>query len=75
MIHQDIIDYFEGWSPKRLAYDWDNVGIQVGKKTDQTTGVLVTLDVLDEVISEAIEKNANLIIAHHPLLFNPLQMI
>lgn len=75
MIHQDIIDYFEGWSPKRLAYDWDNVGIQVGKKTDQTTGVLVTLDVLDEVISEAIEKNANLIIAHHPLLFNPLQTI
>jgi dinuclear metal center YbgI/SA1388 family protein len=71
----DIIKYFETKYPKELAYDWDNVGIQVGTLNIPAKKVLVTLDVSKEVVKEAIEKKVNMIISHHPLLFNPLDKI
>src|SRR5690625_2248621 len=73
--HEDVFRVLEKWAPKELAYDWDNVGLQVGNYSDVTTNVLVTLDVLEAVVDEAIEQNANLIIAHHPLLFKSLKQI
>jgi len=71
----EIIKYFETKYPKELAYEWDNVGIQVGTLNIVANKVLVTLDVTKEVIKEAIDKKVNLIISHHPLLFNPLDKI
>lgn len=73
--HQTIIQTLEKWAPKDLAYDWDNVGLQVGAMNDRTTNVLVTLDVLESTVYEAIEQDANLIIAHHPMIFKPLKSI
>ncbi|TGB04281.1 Nif3-like dinuclear metal center hexameric protein [Halobacillus salinus] len=72
---QEIIRAFESWSPKSLAYDWDNVGLQVGTLNKPVETVMVTLDVLENVVDEAIEKNVDLIIAHHPLLFVKLKQI
>jgi len=71
----DIIKYLESLFPKENAYDWDNVGIQVGTLNIEAKRVLVTLDVTKEVVKEAIDKKVNLIISHHPLLFNPLDKI
>ncbi|MDY0317329.1 MAG: Nif3-like dinuclear metal center hexameric protein [Candidatus Izemoplasmatales bacterium] len=71
----DIVKYFEEKFPKDLAYEWDNVGIQVGTLNIPAKKVLITLDVTKEVIKEAIEKKVNMIISHHPLLFNPLDKI
>ena len=71
----DIIKYFEEKFPKDLAYEWDNVGIQVGTLNIPAKKVLITLDVTKEVIKEAIDKKVNMIISHHPLLFNPLDKI
>ena len=71
----DIIKYFETKYPKELAYDWDNVGIQVGTLNIVAKKVLVTLDVTKEVVKEAIDKKVNMILSHHPLLFNPLDKI
>ncbi|MCA0970058.1 Nif3-like dinuclear metal center hexameric protein [Halobacillus litoralis] len=71
----DIIRAFEEWSPKSLAYDWDNVGLQVGTLNKPVQKVMVTLDVLENVVDEAIEKGVDLIIAHHPLLFIKLKQI
>ncbi|PKK95452.1 MAG: Nif3-like dinuclear metal center hexameric protein [Tenericutes bacterium HGW-Tenericutes-5] len=71
----DIIKYFEGKFPKDLAYEWDNVGIQVGTLNIPAKKVLITLDVTKEVIKEAIDKKVNMIISHHPLMFNPLDKI
>lgn len=65
----------EKWAPQHLAYNWDNVGLQIGSKNDETKKVMVTLDVVESVVDEAISKDVNLIIAHHPLLFKPLQQI
>ncbi|WP_017472595.1 Nif3-like dinuclear metal center hexameric protein [Amphibacillus jilinensis] len=70
-----IITLLEKWVPKKYAYEWDNVGLQVGDLTTQVTKILVTLDITEDVVDEAIAQGANLIIAHHPLLFKPIKQI
>lgn len=75
MIHQAIFRELEAWAPKTFAYDWDNVGLQVGSISDKTEAVLVTLDVNDAVVDEAIRLGANVIVSHHPMLFKPLKTI
>lgn len=71
----EIINLFEQWSPKRYALEGDAVGLHIGQLNRPVANVLVTLDVNEAVIDEAIEKGANLIIAHHPPIFRPLKSI
>jgi dinuclear metal center YbgI/SA1388 family protein len=71
----EIIKYFESKYPKDLAYDWDNVGIQVGTLNIKAKKVLVSLDLTKEVVKEAIELKANMILTHHPLMFKPMDKI
>lgn len=73
--HAHLLKQMEQLAPTYLAYEWDNVGLQIGNKNDDTKNVLITLDVTEEVVDEAIENNVNLIIAHHPLLFQSLKKI
>ncbi|BAC13896.1 hypothetical conserved protein [Oceanobacillus iheyensis HTE831] len=73
--HADFFRAMDVWAPKHLAYDWDNVGLQIGSFNAITSKVLITLDVTESVVDEAIEKGMNLIIAHHSLLFQPLKQI
>lgn len=73
--HGNIFKALEEWAPKNFAYDWDNVGLQVGSHADETKKILVTLDVLESVVDEAVANEVNLIIAHHPLIFSPLKNI
>nr|WP_206207669.1 Nif3-like dinuclear metal center hexameric protein [Virgibacillus indicus] len=73
LTNSDVFNLMEKWAPKRLAYDWDNVGLQIGSYEHQVNKIMITLDVLESVVDEAIEKGADLIIAHHPLLFKPLR--
>lgn len=70
---QQIIEEFEKWSPKYLAMEGDPIGLHVGTLNKKVERVLVTLDVNEEVADEAIAKGAQLIIAHHPPIFRPLQ--
>ncbi|WP_042145957.1 Nif3-like dinuclear metal center hexameric protein [Paucisalibacillus sp. EB02] len=72
MTNSDIFKLMEKWAPKSLAYDWDNVGLQVGSHNKPVRKIMITLDVLESVVDEAIEEDVDLIIAHHPLLFKPL---
>lgn len=71
----EVIKYFEEKYPKHLAYDWDNVGIQVGTLNIQAKTVLISLDLTKEVVKEAIELKANMILTHHPLMFKPMDRI
>lgn len=71
----EVIGVFEKWSPKRYALEGDANGLHIGQLNRTTEKVLVTLDVNEEVIDEAIEQGANLIIAHHPPIFRPLKSI
>jgi len=71
----EVIALFEKWSPKRYAMEGDPVGLHIGQLNHPVERVLVTLDVNEAVVDEAIEKGANLIIAHHPPIFRPLKSI
>ncbi|RSL30908.1 Nif3-like dinuclear metal center hexameric protein [Salibacterium salarium] len=72
---QAIIQAFEAWSPKSLAVEGDKVGLMLGTLNKPVRNVMIALDVAEEVVDEAIEKDAGLIIAHHPLIFKPLKQI
>ncbi len=61
--------------PTATAEKWDNVGLQVGTMNKNITGILISLDLTIDVIEEAIKNNSNLILCHHPALFNPLKTI
>ncbi len=75
MIIQDVINHLETLAPLTYAEDFDNVGLLVGDKNEKLTGVLVTLDTLEKVVDEAIEKNCNLIVSFHPIIFKGLKKI
>ena len=67
---QQIMDVMEHFAPKRLAEDWDNPGLLVGSPEEEVRGIVTCLDVSDAVIDFAVEKGANLIVSHHPLIFH-----
>ncbi|MHA6259473.1 Nif3-like dinuclear metal center hexameric protein [Sporosarcina sp. CAU 1771] len=71
----EVISLFEKWSPKHYAMEGDPVGLHIGALNRPVEKVLVTLDVNEEVVDEAIEKGATLILAHHPPIFRPLKGI
>ena len=71
----NIIQLFEDWAPKWSAWEKDNVGLQIGNKQSRVTKILVTLDVTKQVVSEAIAHKVELIVSHHPLLFQPTSTI
>ena len=75
MIIQDVIHHLEALAPLQYAEDFDNVGLLVGNKNDKLKGVLVTLDTLESVVDEAIEKNCNLIVSFHPIIFKGLKKL
>lgn len=65
----DIVDIMEKKAPRELKESYDNVGLMVGNRQSKISRVLIALDCTLEVIDEAINKKAELIITHHPLLF------
>jgi dinuclear metal center YbgI/SA1388 family protein len=71
----EIIQLFEQFSPKGLAMEGDKIGLQIGRLNKKIDRVMIALDVLAEVIDEAIEKKVQLIIAHHPPIFRPLKNV
>ncbi|MFB3160566.1 Nif3-like dinuclear metal center hexameric protein [Neobacillus sp. 179-J 1A1 HS] len=71
----EIIQLFEQFSPKALAMVDDKIGLQIGRLNKKIDKIMIALDVLEEVIDEAIERNVQLIIAHHPPIFRPLKNV
>ncbi|MED3648247.1 Nif3-like dinuclear metal center hexameric protein [Halalkalibacterium halodurans] len=72
---QTVIQLFERWSPKSLAVEGDKNGVLIGTLNKPIQRVLTALDVTESVIDEAIELGAELILAHHPIIFRPLSSI
>ncbi len=72
---KDITNYFEELAPLSLQESYDNAGLLVGDQNSEVSSVLVTLDVTEDVIDEAIEKKAQLVVAHHPIIFSGLKKI
>ena len=73
---REIIGALEQFAPLSLQDSYDNAGLQIGLTVDaESSGVLLCLDVTEEVIEEAKAKGCNLVVSHHPLLFRPVKRI
>ncbi len=70
-----VIQMLEQFAPKTYAMDGDPIGLLVGSLNKKVSTVMTALDVLEIVVDEAIEKNVDMIIAHHPIIFRPLKRI
>ncbi len=71
----EVIRVVEEHAPLPVQESFDNSGLMVGDPGQELTGVLITLDITNEVLQEAEDTSCNLIIAHHPLIFKPLKRI
>ncbi len=71
----DVTRFLEKFAPLALAESWDNVGLLVGDATREAARVMTCLTVTPTTAAEAIDARADLIVAHHPLPFHPLQRL
>lgn len=72
---KDLENILEEWAPLPLQEGYDNSGLLVGDSERDISSVLVSLDVTEDVIIEAIEKKANVIVSHHPIIFKSLNSL
>tara|TARA_B100000767_G_scaffold274456_1_gene307496 strand:+ start:1122 stop:2216 length:1095 start_codon:yes stop_codon:yes gene_type:complete len=72
---KDLEEILEDWAPLSLQESYDNCGLLVGDSETKITSVLVSLDITEEVVLEAIRRNANMIVAHHPIIFKGLKSL
>ena len=72
---KDLEKLLEDWAPLSLQESYDNCGLLVGDGETKISSVLVSLDVTEEVILEAIHRDANIIVAHHPIIFKGLKSL
>ncbi|MBA3828360.1 MAG: Nif3-like dinuclear metal center hexameric protein [Taibaiella sp.] len=72
---KEVINILEQFAPPAYQETYDNSGLQVGNAQEIVTGILLTLDITEEVLQEAIANKCNLVIAHHPLIFSGLKRV
>ena len=75
MLIRDILGVIDSLAPFDLAEPWDHVGLQVGSRDDDVEGVLVTLEADDAAFDAAARLGCGLVLAHHPLIFSPLERL
>jgi len=71
----NVIEILEQLAPPSYQESYDNAGLLTGNVSWNCTGIICTLDATEAVVLEAIQKNCNLIIAHHPIIFGGLKKI
>lgn len=72
---KDITSYLEELAPLSSQESYDNSGLIIGEQSTEVTGVLLSLDCTEEIVEEAINIGANMIIAHHPIVFKGLKRL
>jgi len=72
---EDIVEYLKKIIPIDLAEPWDNVGLQCGDKNKEIKKIVIALDPSTKAINYAIQREAQLLITHHPLIFSPLKRL
>ncbi len=71
----DIVAFLERFAPPALAEEWDNVGLLTGDRRRDVRSVVTCLTLTPDVAREAIERHANLVISHHPILFRAVKRL
>jgi dinuclear metal center YbgI/SA1388 family protein len=72
---QDITRFLEAKFPLQLQESYDNSGLIYGRAEQEVTGVLISLDVTEAIVEEALSNQCNLIIAHHPVVFKGIKRL
>ena len=72
---EDVRIFTETIAPPRQMAPWDNSGLLCGNPKNRVHKILVALDVCQDTVAEAIEKKADMIVSHHPLLLQPLRRL
>ncbi|MEE1174196.1 MAG: Nif3-like dinuclear metal center hexameric protein [Paludibacteraceae bacterium] len=75
MTTHQLCDILNEFAPLSLQDSWDNSGLQIDNNNATITGVLICFDITEKSLQEAIQKNCNIIVAHHPLIFSSLKKI
>ncbi len=75
MTGYEIAALMEDIAPKALACDWDSVGIMAGSLNTRINGIMLCLDLTQDVLDEAVAEGCNMIITHHPLIFRPVKTL
>ena len=75
MTIRDVVSAIEEFAPLSLQDSYDNSGLIIGRYDDEVHGVLLAVDVTEEVIAEAQREGCDLIITHHPIIFTPLKRL
>lgn len=71
----DVLNFLNELAPMHYAMSFDNVGLLVGDSAREVSKILVALDITEKVIAEAKNEGADLIVAHHPVIFEPLKRV
>lgn len=72
---KELVNFLERYFPTALQEDYDNSGFQLGDGEQELKGILACVDVTEDVIDEALKKDANFIISHHPVIFSGLKSL
>lgn len=72
---KDIYRWLDGFAPFATQERWDNSGLLVGSMSQPVGGVLLILDISPAAVEEAARKHCDLILAHHPVIFDPLRQL
>ncbi len=72
---KDVCGYLESMAPRAYQESYDNSGLIVGNPNAAVTGVLTTLDCLENIVDEAVAEGCNLVVAHHPIVFKGLKKL
>ncbi|MEO0404381.1 MAG: Nif3-like dinuclear metal center hexameric protein, partial [Bacteroidota bacterium] len=73
MLLRELIGYLESWAPPTLQENYDNSGLIVGNPNTEMTKAMICLDSTEEVLDDAIAAGAEVVIAHHPIVFSGLK--
>jgi dinuclear metal center YbgI/SA1388 family protein len=71
----DVIQFLETLAAPALAEEWDNVGLLLGDAGSPIRSVMTCLTLTPDVATEAIQRNAGLVVTHHPILFRPIKRL
>jgi len=72
---KQITQFIESIAPLAFQESYDNAGLIIGHPDDEISGILITLDITEEILDEAISKKLNLIVCHHPIVFSGIKKL
>lgn len=75
MTINQVTNFLETLAPRALQESYDNAGLITGSPTWECEGIMVCLDITEDILQEAIDKKCNLLVAHHPIIFKGLKNI